>query len=233
MICRKRRYSKSILKSNFFMMNGLYPFITNAIEEYCYGGSSVVDVGCGEQPFRELLKEKQAKYCGVDIKQNTMRTVDVISTAENLQIEDDIIDLVLCLEVLEHVNDVKKVVGEIKRILKPGGYCIITTPFIYPLHEEPYDNQRLTVYGLLNVVRQNQLEVVHFAKIGNEIEVFASMFNITVDNLISVDNLLCKVIRTLIRLPTNLFSLFISCVVKRYLPKKYYLNTVLIFKNKK
>jgi 2-polyprenyl-3-methyl-5-hydroxy-6-metoxy-1,4-benzoquinol methylase len=48
--------------------------------------------------------------------------------SDRLQFADDTFDIVICMEVIEHVADQKQLVAEIARILKPGGRVLITTP---------------------------------------------------------------------------------------------------------
>ncbi len=74
--------------------------------------------------------------------------VDIVSTAYELEFEDNSIDFVLCLGLLEHLKYPAKVIEEIQRILKPGGKVYCTVPFLQPLHPSPEDYWRTTVSGL-------------------------------------------------------------------------------------
>lgn len=69
-------------------------------------------------------------------------------------------DGVACLEVLEHVPDPRAVMSEIERVLKPAGRAWISMPFLYPLHDLPFDFQRYTMQGLMRVAGQCGLQVV-------------------------------------------------------------------------
>ncbi len=50
--------------------------------------------------------------------------------------------------VLEHVVEPERVVREIERVLAPGGYAHLVTPFCHPFHEYPRDFRRFTIDGL-------------------------------------------------------------------------------------
>lgn len=47
----------------------------------------------------------------------------------NLQIKKNSFDIIICMHILEHINDDKLAMAELYRVLKPGGYCIIQTPY--------------------------------------------------------------------------------------------------------
>ncbi len=57
--------------------------------------------------------------------------------------EDNSIDIIFCNHVLEHVDDDKKALGEIKRVLKPGGWAILQVPFFYPLPQTTYEDKNI------------------------------------------------------------------------------------------
>ncbi len=46
------------------------------------------------------------------------------------------------------------------RLIKTGGYIIITSPFSSPLHEEPYDFVRLTPYQVQEAAKKRNLEIL-------------------------------------------------------------------------
>jgi SAM-dependent methyltransferase len=74
--------------------------------------------------------------------------VDVAGDAERLPFPDEIFQRVECDAVLEHVRDPEQVMNEIRRVLAPGGYAHLVTPFCHPFHEYPKDFRRFTVDGL-------------------------------------------------------------------------------------
>src|SRR2546426_5150654 len=77
-----------------------------------------------------------------------MTGVDVAADAEALPFPDCVFQRVECDAVLEHVRDPRRVMSEIRRVLAPGGYAHLVTPFCHPLHEYPRDYQRFTLDGL-------------------------------------------------------------------------------------
>jgi SAM-dependent methyltransferase len=65
----------------------------------------------------------------------------------------DSFDLVVVDQVLEHVSDPQRAVAEIHRVLRPGGHCIATTPFLIEVHGYPSDFHRFTGPGLARLFR--------------------------------------------------------------------------------
>ncbi len=57
-------------------------------------------------------------------------------------------DLVLCLNILEHVYDFATAVRNVHRAVRPGGRAVFVVPGFYPLHDEPSDFWRFTEHGL-------------------------------------------------------------------------------------
>jgi SAM-dependent methyltransferase len=74
--------------------------------------------------------------------------VDVAADAALLPFHDAQFQRVECDAVLEHVPDPDRVMREIERVLQPGGYAHIVTPFCHPFHEYPKDYRRFTPDGL-------------------------------------------------------------------------------------
>lgn len=84
--------------------------------------------------------------------------VDVAADAERLPFPSDLFQRVECDAVLEHVRHPERVVDEIRRVLAPGGYAHLVTPFCHPFHEYPKDFRRFTIDGLKELA--GPLEVV-------------------------------------------------------------------------
>jgi len=74
--------------------------------------------------------------------------VNVLADAEALPFAAGRFTRVECDAVLEHVPHPEQVMREIVRVLAPGGYAHIVTPFCHPFHEYPKDYRRFTLDGL-------------------------------------------------------------------------------------
>ena len=104
----------------------------------------VLDVGCGNKPYEDLFKH--CIYKGMDAT-SVDALPDIIGDATDIPVESGTMDIVFSTQVIEHVPEPQIMIQECKRVLKPGGFLILTGPFYWPLHEEPRDFYRFTKYG--------------------------------------------------------------------------------------
>jgi SAM-dependent methyltransferase len=116
---------------------------------------AVLDVGCGEMPFRGLLPAG-TKYTGLDVPRADcfgMRRHPEIEDFDGLHIPfaDASFDHILCTEVLEHAEDPVALVAEMHRVLRRGGTLLATVPFSARVHHAPYDYYRFTRFGLARI----------------------------------------------------------------------------------
>ncbi len=86
-----------------------------------------------------------------------MPGVTVAADAEALPFPDSLFTMIECDAVLEHVGSPERVVSELERVLEPGGYLHIVTPFCHPFHEYPKDYRRFTLDGLRLLAPQMQV----------------------------------------------------------------------------
>jgi len=84
--------------------------------------------------------------------------VDVVADAESLPFAAAVFERVECDAVLEHVRNPEQVMKEIERVLAPGGYAHLVTPFCHPYHAYPQDFRRYTLEGLRQLA--GEMEVV-------------------------------------------------------------------------
>jgi SAM-dependent methyltransferase len=98
---------------------------------------------------------------------------DVIGDAVSLPFRPESFDSAVCTEVLEHCEYPQKVIDEIYRILKAGGYVVISVPFLCPIHADPYDFGRFTDRKLRSMLEK--FKIVELKKQGYFFTVLADM----------------------------------------------------------
>lgn len=126
----------------------------------------VLDYGAGNSPYRPFLRCDC--YVTADVTQNTTGTINhLIMSGQSLPEADASFDLVLLMDVLEHLPQPVPVITELRRLLRPSGRLIISVPFLYREHETPHDYVRYTPFGLRQLFAGQGGEVVRLSKVGN------------------------------------------------------------------
>jgi ubiquinone/menaquinone biosynthesis C-methylase UbiE len=100
-------------------------------------GDTVLDLGSGAGEFSAALLEAGAAPVAVDVAAEALRRARervpgldarLWHAGEPLPVEDNAVDLVWAGEVIEHVVDVAPWLSEVRRVLRPGGTLLLTTP---------------------------------------------------------------------------------------------------------
>lgn len=99
---------------------------------------TILDIGCGAGHGSERLSKKYKKVYGVDISEDAIKYAKENWSQSNIEFKvgsaleipftDNYFDVVAAFEVFEHLDDWRKFLEEIKRVLKPGGMVYISTP---------------------------------------------------------------------------------------------------------
>jgi len=117
---------------------------------------TVLDVGCGDGALTYLFCKKQANVVGADVEELGLKFAKeflsshgyhpqlILTSAYNIPLEDNSVDCVVASDVIEHVQEPDRLLEEAKRILKPGGKIVISTP--YKLTEKSADKFHVKEY---------------------------------------------------------------------------------------
>lgn len=227
-IPRRTHYDTSIIRYSYFVTSYLRQFLFHAVDVCVRAGNEVCDMGCGEQPLRTRVEALGGIYTGIDVTQNAANSVDIIAPCTDVPLSDSRFDVILCTEVLEHVSDTPKSFQELARLLKTDGFLIVTTPFMYPLHEEPYDYVRLTPYQIREYAKRYGFCVLELTTSGNEIEVIATVWDAMWRQSIKGNDILSTGWVALMRLSMNLLAGLGGKILGRIQPQKCYLSTLAI-----
>jgi len=139
------KIKNSIIKDFLLRVIGIpHPYgrlrAKTALEYIKTNAGKTLDLGSGEGIWMMEMSKRKANVYGVDISFDALKNTQNILTANNFSpkiiqgdaqrppFKSDTFDQVICLDVLEHVEDPNKIFEEVKRCLKKDGQFIITVP---------------------------------------------------------------------------------------------------------
>jgi len=138
-------------------------------------GEIVLDAGAGEARSRKYFS--RGRYLALDRGHGDASwdysNLDVRGDLEDMPLRSGSVDRIICIVVLEHTRDPKRVLGEFARIMKPGARLHLVVPFLWEEHQQPYDYHRFTRYGIRLAFESLPFEVEFVHPMGGFFHVFA------------------------------------------------------------
>ena len=109
------------------------------IVEFIPPNAKVLDVGCLNGNLYNFIKEKRRNinsFTGIDLSEKLIELAATrfpeqvwkVTDCHSLPFEDNSFDVVTALEIIEHIEEPKKLIQEMMRVTRPNGSVIITTP---------------------------------------------------------------------------------------------------------
>lgn len=146
---------------------------TRELVEYSlkYISGKTLDLGAGLAKYRQIIKKKASEYITFDMVEG--KQIDVVGDVLDLSFKDNSFDTVISTQVLEHVEKPWVMVKEIQRVLKKGGFCILTAPFLIPYHPDPHDYFRYTPEGLNSLFKNQGFEIIEKGSYGRTFSVLS------------------------------------------------------------
>jgi SAM-dependent methyltransferase len=226
-----KEFSPSLFNPYYFVRRGIY----NGVKKHAHHlKGKVVDFGCGSKPYRSFVNCDE--YIGVDFENSghphENEQIDVFYDGKHLPFENNSVDAVLSSEVFEHIFNLPDILKELNRIMKEEATILITCPFVWKEHEEPYDFARYTLFSLHDMMVKNGFEKILQEKSGNFAEVIMQL-----RILLFYDLFYGKANRFLItRVLYKAFFIFLPNVIGLISgkifqhQKKMYLNNIILYK---
>jgi len=140
----------------------------------------VLDIGGGREKG-EFNFPAEAEVIVVDI--NKQSKPDIVADVAKLPFKDHQFDVIKATELFEHVSKPEKGIEECLRVLRPGGYFILSMPFLCPVHADPSDYQRWTETKLRTVFRHLGVKIKKFKIQGYYLTVLADYLKNPILNL--------------------------------------------------
>jgi len=135
-----------------------YKKLIPILKEYSQG--NLLDIGCGDMPFKFAVIEKVIEYDSLDVEERTDGVTYIGNIQDMHMIDDEKYDTAIAIEVLEHIPNPFKAAEEMYRILKPEGFAILSMPHLSRIHEAPFDFYRYTKYGIRSVLENAGFEII-------------------------------------------------------------------------
>jgi SAM-dependent methyltransferase len=162
---------------HYIVLSLLHDWLRNIAYPRVQKGT-ILDFGCGGQPYRDLFLPKASRYIGADVAAAYGVNLDLILVpGEKVPLEDQSVDTVLSTQNIEHIFDFNFYISECARLLKPGGVLILTAPMQWRIHETPYDYWRFTSYGLKGLIEKHDLKLESITPCGGVYALIGQILN--------------------------------------------------------
>jgi len=132
----------------------------------------VLDIGGRERGKFRKPKDKVKKWIFADIEEKYNPDI-VLDVCDMEQIQDESINAINATELFEHVENPEKGLQECFRVLKKEGVMILSVPFLYPIHGDPYDFQRWSEEKWRRKLKEIGLKIEKFEIMGRYFTVLA------------------------------------------------------------
>ncbi|PIS38608.1 MAG: hypothetical protein COT34_02765 [Candidatus Nealsonbacteria bacterium CG08_land_8_20_14_0_20_43_11] len=176
-LLEKTRRDYNLIANDFSTTRSYLPEDIKSLEKYIKDEDKILDLGCGNGRFVEMLPNKKTEYIGAD---NSERLIEIaknkypqykfiVVSALNLPFSDNYFDKVFSLAVLHHIPSEefrRQFLKEVKRVLKPGGLLILTVWNLNPFkmiligkHERAFSFFK---HSILKVLGKSKLDFKDF-----------------------------------------------------------------------
>ena len=111
------------------------------------------------------------------------KSPDLVADGAHMPLSRASVDTAVCLETLEHVPDPVAVVREVSRVLRIGGFLVLSVPFLGPIHSAPQDFWRFTEYQVKRMLEGAGLQIVNMDPLGGFLTVLCEMTKHGISNV--------------------------------------------------
>jgi SAM-dependent methyltransferase len=131
-------------------------------------GALLLDAGSGQGRYKEYFDH--TRYVGLDLavgdKTWDYTGLDSVGDLREIPFPENSFDAAVCVQTLEHVNDPFQVIGEIGRVLKPGGRFYLSAPQAWHQHQKPHDFFRYTSFGFNHLLQESGMRILEIRPMG-------------------------------------------------------------------
>jgi SAM-dependent methyltransferase len=173
---------------------------------------SILDVGCGARPYEFLFDAE--RYAGLELDTPDNRKgkkADFFYDGRTFPFKDSEFDNVIFNQVLEHVFNPDEFLNEVFRTLRPGGKILVTAPFMWDEHEQPFDYARYSSFGIRHLLQKHGFTIIKQVKSVHGTKALAQLINCYIyKNFYGAGDNLNLVLALIAVMPLNLAALLLS-----------------------
>ena len=188
-----------------------------------------LDVGCGTKPYEKYFKSSE--YIGLEIETTVHREVskaDFFYDGTKFPFNNNEFDSIVTNQVFEHVFNPDSFLNEINRVLKKNGILLLTVPFVWDEHEQPYDFARYSSFGIKSVLEKNGFEIIAHRKTVTNFGVIIQLINGYIYKMTVRNSLIRQIVTVLVMFPLNVFGIILSKILPSN--KDLYLDNIILAK---
>jgi SAM-dependent methyltransferase len=189
-----------------------------------------LDVGCGSKPYIQLYGSSEYVGLEIDTPENRLsKNADYFYDGENFPFPDGEFDSLVANEVFEHVFNPSRFLEETARVLKLNGFVLMTIPFVWDEHEQPYDFARYSSFGIRALLEQHGFSVLEQRKSMDDIRVIFQLLNGYIfKKVVSKNGWINVVLTILLIAPFNVLGELLSYITPRN--ADLYLDNIILAK---
>lgn len=188
-----------------------------------------LDVGCGTKPYEKYFKSSE--YIGLEIETTVHREVskaDFFYDGTKFPFNNNEFDSIVTNQVFEHVFNPDSFLNEINRVLKKNGILLLTVPFVWDEHEQPYDFARYSSFGIKSVLEKNGFEIIAQRKTVTNFGVIIQLINGYIYKMTVRNSLIRQIVTVLVMFPLSILGIILSKILPSN--KDLYLDNIILAK---
>ncbi|MFO7445924.1 MAG: class I SAM-dependent methyltransferase [Ignavibacteriaceae bacterium] len=208
----------------YFARKGLFE---NLKKTGIYVTGKTLDVGCGTKPYEKLFS--YSEYIGLEYDtgiDSEKKQADYYYDGKVFPFNNEEFDSVVTNQVLEHVFNPGEFLKEIHRVLKSNGKLLLTVPFVWDEHEQPYDYARYSSFGLKHLLESSGFKIIKSEKSTSDFRVIFQMVNGYLYKISRNNFILKQAVQLLLIFPLNIIGTIISFILPGN--KDLYLDNIIV-----
>ncbi len=209
----------------YFARKGLYQNVSELVKKL---HGRVLDIGCGQKPYQLLCNATEYIGLEVDTPENREnKKADFFYDGKLMPFQNSNFDSLITNQVFEHVFNPNDFLRELNRVVKTNGLLLMTVPFVWDEHEQPYDYARYSSFGLKYILNEYGFEIIEHKKSNGGIEVVFQLLNAYFYKITATKNTFINLLVMLVLMaPVNIIGLILS----KALPKNndLYLDNIIL-----